>query len=234
VSAEGQSRPAQGRIETLTALLIAVITVTTAAVVWRASMLGSEATGVERGGMIDTLKSQAAAAENLAYLYQQEADLATGHVLFEAQIAYVRRRAEQFAAMEGGSVVAAVLNSEAEALLLADQGTVAQTPLVADDRYRRQDGGFDLEARFRDLEAEHPDLAALDPGRDFARADALNDKALYLELTVIAFAAAISGLTLAQITQRRIRWLFLVLGVVLALLALAGAAGLELFFSQVA
>ena len=220
-------------IETVTSVLIAIVSVLTAAVVWRASVASGAATDADRRGIISTLKSAAADAEDLAYLYQQEADLAQRHVLLQAQIDYLRRRASEFAATADGAGVAAILNSEADALLMADQGTVAGVPLVADTRYRRADGTLDLDMRLQDLAAENPDLAALDPGQDFAQADRLDDKALYLALTVIAFALALFALTLAQITKRRSRRLFLVLGVVIAVAAAAIAAGLELFFEWV-
>lgn len=221
---------AGNRIETVTSVLITVVTVLTAAVVWRASVLSSDSTGADRRGIINTLKSAAAKAENLAYLYQQEADLAQSHVLLRAQIDYLRRRAGEFAANANGAAVAAILNSEADALLLADQGTVAGTPLVADTRYRREDDTFDLDVRLQDIAAENPDLAALDPGQDFAQADRLDDKALYLALTVIIFAVAMFALTLAQITKRRIRQVFLVVGVIITVAAVSTAAGLEFLF----
>lgn len=232
--AENNERNRAGdRIETVASVLIAVVTVLTAAVVWRASLLSSQATGADRRGIINTLKAAAAEGENLAYLYQQEADLAQNHVLLQAQIDYLRRRASEFAASASGSSVAAILNSEADALALADQGTVATSPLAAQTRYRREDGTFDLDARLQDIAAENPDLAALDPGQDFAQADRLDDKALYLALTVIVFAVALFALTLAQITKRRIRLLFLIVGVIVAVAAVATAAGLELFFGRV-
>jgi len=218
------------RIETATSVLIAVVTVLTAAVLWRASVLSSEATDADRLGIINTLKAAAAKAQNLAYLYEQEADLATNHVLLQAQTDYLRRRADEFAASADGAAVAAILDSEADALLLADQGTVATTPLVSDPRYQRKDGTFDLDLRLQDIAAENADLAALDPGQDFAQADRLDDKALYLVLTVIIFGVALFALTLAQITRSRVRLLFLLAGVILAVAALSTAAGLELVF----
>ena len=217
-------------MEMVPSVLIAVVTVLTAAVVWRASVLSSEATGADRLGTINTLKAAAAKAENLAYLYQQEADLAQSHVLLRAQIDYLRGRADEFAASADGAAVAASLNSEADALLLADQGTVANTPLASDKRYRREDNTFDFDVRLQDIAAENPDLAALDPEQDFAQADRLDDKGLYLALTVIIFALALFSLTLAHITKHWVRWLFLSVGVIITLAAVFTAAGLELFF----
>jgi len=216
-------------IETVPSVLIAVVTVLTAAVVWRASVLNSQATGSNRQGIINTLKAAAAKAENLAYLYQQEADLAQTHVLLRAQIDYLHARAEEWAASADGAAVAASLNSEADALLIADEGTVANTPLATDKEYLRDDNTFDFDARLEDLAAENPDLAALDPEEDFAQADRLDDKGLYLALTVIIFALALFALTLAQITKHWIRWLFLGGGVIVALVAVFTTLGLELF-----
>ena len=221
-------------IETVTSILIGVVTVLTAAVVWRASVSGDAATGADRQGIINTLKAAAAKAENLAYLYQQEADLAQTHVLLQAQIDYLRGRADEFATGEKGSAEAAILNSEADALLIADQGTVANTPLAADTQYRLEDGTFDFDARLEDIAAENPDLAALDPEQDFAQADRLDNKALYLALTVIIFAVALFALTLAQITKSRIRVFFLAAGVIIAAGAIFAVLGLELFFSLAA
>jgi hypothetical protein len=221
-------------IETVTSVLIGVVTVLTATVVWRASVSSDGANGADRQGIINTLKAAAAKAENLAYLYQQEADLAQSHVLLQAQIDYLHGRADEVAAGEKGSTEASILNSEADALLIADQGTVANTPLAANTKYRLEDGTFDLDARLEDIAAENPDLAALDPGQDFAQADKLDNKALGLALTVIIFALALFALTLAQITKSRIRLLFLAGGVIIAVAALLTTAGLELFFRLVA
>jgi hypothetical protein len=231
---ETKAQPSGERLETLIPILIAVVSVITAIVVWRATMLRSDATDVERGGIIDTLKAEAAMSENLAYLYQQEADHARTHLLIQAQVNYLRQQAADFAAIEGAEAVAAVLNSEADALLLVDQGSTGAVPLVADPRYRREDGTFDLDARLADLTAEYPDLAALDPESQFAKADRSNDHALALGLAIIGFALALFALTLAQITKRRIRWLFLVVGVVLAAIAIAGVVGLEITAGQLA
>lgn len=217
-------------METVPSVLIAVVTVLTAAVVWRASVLSSQATGADRLGIINTLKAAAAKAENLAYLYQQEADLAQTHVLLRAQIDYLRGSAEEFAASADGAAVAASLNSEADALLIADEGTVANTPLASDKRYRREDNTFDFDLRLQDIAAENPDLAALNPEQDFAQADRLDDKGLYLALTVIVFAMALFALTLAQITKHWVRWLFLSVGVIITVAAVFTAAGLELLF----
>jgi len=225
----GRNR-AGDRVETAISVLIALVTALTAAVVWRASVLSGEATSADRRGIINTLRAAAASAENLAYLYQQEAELAQSHVLLEAQIDYLRSSAGEFAASESGSGVAAILNSEADALALVDQGTVASVPLVADPKYRQQDNSFDLGLRLQDIAAENPDLAALDPGNDFAQANGLDDKALLLALSVILFAIALFALTLAQITRRRIRRLFLAVGVFMTVAAVFTAAGLELFF----
>jgi hypothetical protein len=102
--------------------------------------------------------------------------------------------------------------------------------LVADKRYRLEDNTFDFDVRLQDIAAENPDLAALNPEQDFAQADTLDDKALYLTLTVIIFALALFALTLAQITRHWIRWLFLSVGVIVTVVAVFTAAGLELFF----
>lgn len=223
---------ATDRIGMLSAILIAVVTTITAVMVWRASMLSSEATGAERAGLINTLKAEAARSENLAYLYQQEADLAQSHILLQAQINYLRSQANTFGAMEDGATSAAVLDAEATALVLADEGTRAATPLIYNSQYRLEDGTFDLEARLEALTAEHPDLAALDPTADFERADRMNDQSLYLGLTVIVFAVALFALTLAEITKRPIRRVYLAIGVLIALAASISAVGLELYFNQ--
>jgi hypothetical protein len=223
-----------GLIETVTSILIGVVTVLTAAVVWRASVSSDAATGADRQGIINTLKAAAAEAENLAYLYQQEADLAQTHVLLQAQIHYLRGRADEYTAENKGSAKAAILNNEADALQVADEGTVANTPLAADTKYRRADGTFDFDARLQDIAAENPDLATLDSEQDFAQANRLDDKAVYLALTVIFFAVALFALTLAQITKSRIRLLFLAAGVLITVAALFTVAGLELFFTLIA
>jgi hypothetical protein len=215
------------RFETVVAVLIALVTVATAVVVWRASLLSSEATGAERAGIIDTLKAQAATAENLAYLYQQEAELAQSHLLVQVQIDYLRGQAAEFEAQAGGTGVAAVLNAESDALTMVAQAMASTTPLISDARYRRADGTLDFQARLADLAAETPDLAALDPTVSFATADGLDDRSLYLGGTLVVFALALFGLTLAQITRRRIRWLFLTGGVVLTVVAIVAAAGVE-------
>lgn len=65
--------------------------------------------------------------------------------------------------------------------------------------------------------------------RPRARSDSLDDKALYLSLTVIVFALSLFALTLAQITKRSVRRLFLISGAILMVAAVLTAAGVGLF-----
>lgn len=59
------------RFETINAILIAVVSLTTAFAVWRTNVVGSNAADESRQGLIDTVKKQAIENENFRKMYEE-------------------------------------------------------------------------------------------------------------------------------------------------------------------
>lgn len=212
-----KTKKGSDRFQTVVAVIIAVVSVISAGVIWRASIAGSSASTADRQGLISVIKHEAAYAENVSMLYQ-EAQYAIRHASYLA-------RAD---ALKAHDSLAA--RSEAEWVNQIVVNLALFTPLVTDPTYRTAEGGLDLDARLEDLRAADADLRDLDPQQDFGAADQFYTEAQVLVSMVIIFAVALFSLTLAEITQHKIRLGLAMIGVVVFLAGLAGVVIAELYF----
>jgi hypothetical protein len=204
------------RFQTIVAILIAVVSVASAGVIWRASMAVSSAAAADRHGLVDTVQYEAAFAQNVSMLYQ-EARYAGQHDSYRARVETLR----------GSDLPGA--RSEAEWVDQIAGGLALFTPLAGDPAYRTQDGRLDLERRLDDLRAADADLRDLDPQAEFAAADELYVESQVLVSTVIVFAVALFFLTLAEMTRSRARVGLAITGGAMFVLGLVVAAGTEIY-----
>jgi hypothetical protein len=220
------------RMEAIIAVAIALVTVTAAVVVWRASIVLSNASDADREGIINTTKAEAALAEDVRFLYQ-EAVYAVKYDLYQVQIDYLQGQAPR---LKSAGDAAGGLAAEAEARWLGEaaKGLKDFSPLTKNDRYRTTSGAFNLEKRLDDLRAENKDLRDLSPDSDFHRADRLYNEAELLIVTVSVLSVSLFFYTLAQITRRRIRVLFALGGLGVFLIALLAVASVEVYFNLIA
>jgi hypothetical protein len=201
----------QGKFDILTGLAIALVTVTAALVLWQASRFDSNASELDRQGMIETIKREAAAAETVRFLYQEASygvlyDVARTRTIRALQRVETSRQQHDEAGMKEASSLGQWLGQAASSL-------AGFSPLSANDSYRLEAGRFDLDKRFQALQNQNVDLRDLDPFARFARADQLHAKAKRLTGTIVVFACALLFFTMAQIIDNRLRYLFALGGV---------------------
>jgi len=192
------------RFEVVNAILIALVSLTTAFSVWRTNVVGSQAADESRAGRIDAGKNQALDDESYRKMYE------------EAGFAY------HFAAKEV-EVQALEASKDADArdravnmrqYLLPNMKLIAQ-PLATDEKYRNADGTYDLQKRLADMRNDGEETP--DPSVSFERADSFFAERRWLVIGSILLAVSLFWLTLAEISSERLRkWEFVVgLGVYL-------------------
>jgi len=196
-------------LELLIALLIAVVSTTLAATVWRIDAVSSSAGDASRQGIIDTIKKQSGANEDWRKTYE-EAGFAEGYAAFLAQVQALETSGDPNAAAQAASL---------RQYLLPNLQMLG-APLSSDPGYQKADGTYDLQKRFADLEAASPDLSGLDPQASFTLADRYASEQRWLTVVSVLLAISLFWLALAEVGGKRMRLTSLVIG------ALAYAAGL--------
>jgi hypothetical protein len=88
------------RSDLVIALVIAIASVTSAFVAWRSSMVSSSGADANRLGLINTLKKEAAASENIRQLYQ-EATFSQNYAAYEAELKVLNNSDDPGAATQG-------------------------------------------------------------------------------------------------------------------------------------
>ncbi len=206
-----ESAKKQGKLDILTGLAIAVVTVTAALVLWQGARFDSSASDLDRHGMIETIKSEAAGAETARFLYQE----ATYGVLYDVAHTRTIRALQQVGTsrQEGDEAGVKEASSLGQWLGQAASGLADFSPLSTDNRYRMEGGRFDLDKRFRALQDQNADLRDLDPATTFEQADKLHTQSKRVTGTVVIFAFALFSFTMAQIIDNRLRYLFALAGV---------------------
>ena len=197
------------RMDVLIAVLIALVSLTTALAAWRTNIVGSSAAEANRVGLLDALKKGAAQNQNWRMLYE-EAGYASTYAIESAA-------ADAMESSEDVSVKAAAKNLR-QYLLPSLQ--LLSEPLGTQKKYLKSDGTFDLEKRFADLEAEAPDMQALDPAASFDLADQYASEQRWLTVGTVLLAISLFWLGLAEILSGRGRAVNLTLGIGVYLLGL--------------
>ena len=197
------------RLDLAIAVLIALVSLTTALAAWRTNIVGSKAAGATRQGMIDAVKKGAAQNENWRKLYEEAG--------YASTFAIENAAADAMDASNDESLKAASKNVR-QYLLPSLQ--LLSEPLGTQDKYLKSDGTYDLEKRFTDLEADSPDLAALDPTASFVLADKYASEQRWLTVGTVLLAISLFWLGLAEILSGRGRPLNMTLGIGVYLLGL--------------
>lgn len=197
------------RLDIAIAVLIALVSLTTALAAWRTNIVGSNAADANRQGLIDALKKGAAQNENWRQTYE-EAGYAAIHVIEGAAT-------DAMDASDDEALQAAAKNLRQ--YLLPNLQLLSE-PLGTQRKYLKSDGTFDLEQRFADLEAETPDLLALNPQASFELADRYAAEQRWLTVGTVLLAISLFWLGLAEILSGRGRMVNLTLGIGVYLLGL--------------
>jgi hypothetical protein len=207
------------RLDIFIAIVIAIVSATTAFAAWRASMVSSAAGDAIRQGLIDAVKQQAATSEDWRKLYE-EAGHAQTYAVTLAQVEAFENSEDKTAQAQASNMRQYLLPS---LQLVAD-------PLTTDEKYLKSDGTYDLDLRFADLEADAPDLAALDPQASFKLSDQYSSEQRWLTVGVVLLAISLFWLALSQLSVKRSRLVTLAIGVGIYLFGLIWFGLVELIF----
>ena len=202
--------------EVANAILIALVSLTTAFSVWRTNVVGSDAADESRAGLIDAVKKQSLDNENYRKLYE-EAGFSYQFAVKEAEVKRLEASSDAGAQSRGKNI---------RQYLLPNMQLLGQ-PLATEEKYRKADGTFDLGQRFTDLQNEGE--AITDPATSFAHADLLFSQQRWLVIGSILLAVSLFWLTLAEINER-LRSIEFVIGLGTYLFGIAWFLGVELVF----
>ena len=185
------------RFEVINAILIAVVSLTTAIAVWRTNMVGSNAADENRQGLIDAVKKQAFDNENYRKVYEEAG--------FAYQFAVKQAEAQALETSDDSSARDRAANIRQ--YLLPNLQLLAQ-PLATDEKYRNPDGTYDLQRRLEDMQS--PEERQLDPSASFARAASLSSEQRWLVIGSVLVTVSLLWLAIAEISKGRLRvWGFL-------------------------
>ncbi|HET6821564.1 MAG TPA: hypothetical protein VFH34_02885 [Anaerolineales bacterium] len=190
------------RMDVVIAVLIALVSLTTALAAWRTNIVGSSAAQANRQGLIDAVKKGAAQNQSWRRLYEEAG--------YTATFAMESAAADAMEASEDEALQAAAKNMR-QYLLPSLQ--LLSEPLGTQEKYLRSDGTYDLEKRLADLEAEDPDSLAIDPTTSFDLADRYASEQRWLTIGTVLLAISLFWLSLAEILSGRGRATNLALGV---------------------
>jgi len=207
------------RLEVLIAILIALVSLTTALATWRTASLGSKAGDLIFKGLLDAVKRQAAANEDWRRAYQ-EAGYARDYLMTIDGL-IVQENSTDPASQEHAAQLRTYLLTGMESLA---------TPLGTDPSYLAPQGWLDVQKRFDELEAQSPDLSSLDPLASFSLADTYFSEQRWLVLGTILIAVSLFWLGLSQLSHLRSRILILVLGITVFGIGLVWSLGVEFVF----
>jgi len=206
-------------LEVWIAVLIAVVSLTTALATWRAASLGSKAGDLISQGLLDAVKRQAAANEDWRRAYQ-EAGYARDYLITLDGLGVLENSTDP-ASQEHAA--------QLRTYLLPGMMSLA-TPLGTDPAYITPQGWLNVQKRFDELEAQSPDLSSLDPLAAFSLADTYYAEQRWLVVGTILIALSLFWLGLSQISHLRSRILVLVLGAFVFGIGLVWSLGVEVVF----
>ena len=189
------------RMEVLIAILIALVSLTTALAAWRTNVVGSSAADANRQGMIDALKKGAGQNEDWRRAYE-EAGYGRDFV--------ISRAAADAMEVSGDKGLEATAVNLRQYFLPNMQ--LLSEPLGTQEKYLKPDGTFDIEKRFADLEADTPDLAALDPTASFKLSEQYSSEQRWLTVGTVLLVLSLFWFGMAELTKERARLINLVIG----------------------
>jgi hypothetical protein len=207
------------RLDVFIAIVIALVSVTTAFSAWRASMVSSAAGDAIRQGMIDAVKKQTAENEDWRKTYE-EANYAQVYAVTVAEVEAFEQSNNDIAEAQAKNLRQYLLPN---LQLLGGQ-------LASEEKYLKADGTFDLNQRFADLQAGSPDLAGLDPQAWFQLSDHYGAEQRWLTIGVVLLAISLFWLALSELSAKRSRLIMLIIGLGVYFFGLAWFIVVEVVF----
>jgi hypothetical protein len=207
------------RLDVWIAVLIALVSLTTALATWRTASLGSSAGDLIYQGFLDAVKFQANANEDWQQAYL-DAGNARDYLMTLDSLA-----------VQENSTDPASIEQAAQLRIYLLPGMESQaTPLGTDSSYLTQEGWLNVQKHFNELEAQSSDLSSLNPLASFSKADSYYAEQRWLVVGTILIAISLFWLGLSQLSHLRSRVLILVLGVLVYGIGLVWSVGVEIVF----
>jgi hypothetical protein len=207
------------RLEVIAAILLAIVSLTTALGAWRINAIGSNADDLGHTGLIEAIKKQTSSNEDWRKLYEEAA--------------YARDYSIYLAGVE-------VMESSQDAYLTAQAVSLRQymlpnlqllsSPLGTETKYLKPDGSYDLSKRIADLGAESPDLSNLDPQASFDLSKNYNSQKLWESIGLLLLALSLVWLTMAEISHKTLKVATLLLGLGIYLFGVFWFVAIEGYF----
>lgn len=205
------------RFEVVNAILIAVVSLTTAFAIWRTNVFGSNAAEESRQGLIDAVKKQAFENETYRKVYE-EAGFAYQFAVKQAEVKSLEGSDDPVVQDQAANI---------RQYLLPNMQLLAQ-PLSTDEKYQNADGTYDIQKRLADLQSTEE--SQLDPAVSFARADSFFSQQRWLVVGSVILAVSLFWLALAEVSNERARGWQFTLGLVVYFVGVLWFVGVELVF----
>jgi hypothetical protein len=209
----------EDRLAVWIAVLIALVSLTTAITTWRTAALGSTAGDLIYQGLLDAVKKQAYANEDWRQAYQ-EAGYARDYLMTLNGL-QVQENSTDPATKEQAAQLSTYLLPGLKSLA---------TPLGTDSNYLTTAGLINVQKRFTELEKQSSDPASLNPQASFSKADTYYAEQRWLVVGAILIAISLFWLGLSQLEHLRPRLLVLILGMIVYGIGLVWSLGVELVF----
>lgn len=207
------------KLEMIVAILIAVVSMTTALVVWRINVVGSTSDDIVHQGLINAVKVQSYDNENWRLLYE-EASYARDYAIYLAGVRVMEA--------SGDAALTAQAANLRQYLLPSLQ--LISAPLGTESKYLKSDGTYDLDKRLAELEADIPELSTLDPQAKFDLAKSYFSQKRWESIGLVLLALSLLWLTFTEISTKWLSSVSLLLGAGGFLAGLVWFVAVEAYF----
>ena len=205
------------RFEVVNAILIAIVSLTTAVAVWRTNVIGSQAAEESRKGLIEAAKQQIIGNENYRKMYE-EAGFAYQYAVKQAEVQALEESDDPIVQDQAANI---------RQYLLPNMQLLAQ-PLSTDEKYQNEDGTYDLQKRLADI--QNTEESQIDPTATFARADSFFSQQRWLVIGSVLLAVSLFWLALAELSSERQRGWQFTLGFAIYIVGILWFVGVELIY----
>lgn len=207
------------KFETFTAIMIAIVTIVSAVVAWRAAVASQEANQADFTGLTAAIHAEEAQVLN-------NITVAEHRQAFLTYTRYNELGYELYNAANGANANAAneLTRQKSEAWGIA----AGLQSIFFPSRYLRPDGTYDAQREMDEKNADAARTNDIHPEPHFNKANSLRLKANLMVAALIFLGIALWMFTCAQIIGRRIRYVFAVGGSLLLLAAIFSATLIEL------
>jgi len=207
------------RLEMIAAILIAIVSLTTALGAWRINAVGSNADDTNHTGLIEAVKKQSSANEDWRKVFE-EASYGRDYSIYLAGVEVMESSGDS--------------NQSAQAVnlrkYLLPNLQLLSAPLGTESKYLNPDGSFDLDKRLADLEADAPDLAKLNPQATFDLARIYFSQKRWESIGLLLLAFSLVWLTLAEIGRSRLKVFTILIGLGVYFLGCFWMVAVEVLF----